>query len=180
MPPSASCASNDTRQGILGNGDIVHISVRKHDTMKTLSTRKKCGLLYEIIAKKKKKQTRKRIEKRKKHSNTIRKYLLQNDFHDDLPTEEGSDDSTIGSVQTTTADTQLLDESNEAYLRAQNGFPIKGITCRGGDNVDITDLSSTFCFLSNNINGFVMKNEGGELLEELTVLKEMQVSAACF
>ena len=147
MPPSASCASNDTRQGILGNGDIGHTSVRKHDTTKTPSSRKKCGLLYEIIAKKKKKQRRKRMEKRKKHSNTIRKYLLQNDFRDDLTTEEDSDDSTSGSMQTINAETRLLDESNEAYLQAQNGFPIEGITCREGDNIDIKDLSSTFCFL---------------------------------
>eukprot|EP00957_Ditylum_brightwellii_P012590 951607-Ditylum_brightwellii.AAC.1 len=44
-----------------------------------------------------------------------------------------------------------MDESNEAYLRAQSGFPIENVTCR----------------------------EGVELLEELTVLKELQVAAAC-
>eukprot|EP00957_Ditylum_brightwellii_P146988 11190844-Ditylum_brightwellii.AAC.1 len=71
------------------------------------------------------------MEKRKNHSNTIRKYLLQNDFQDDLTTEKDSEDSTTGSMQTITAETRLLDESNEAYLRAQNGFPIEGITCRG-------------------------------------------------
>jgi hypothetical protein len=180
MPLSASCAGKDIRQGITGNGDQGHTSVRKHDTTKKSSTRKKYSLLYDIIAKKKKKRTRKRTEKRKKRSKTIRQYLQQNDLHDETPTEEESDDDTTGSERITDADTLMLDESNEAYLRAQNGFPIEGITCRGGDNVVINDLRSTFRFLSNNINGFVMKNEGGELLEELTVLKELQASAACF
>ena len=103
MPPSASCASNDTRQGILGNGDIGHTSVRKHDITKTPSTHKKCGLIYEIIAKKKKKQTQKSTEKRKKRLNTIRKYLLQTESPDESTTEDETDDSTTGSVQTTTA-----------------------------------------------------------------------------
>ena len=146
MPLSASSASKDIRQGISGIGDRGHTSVRKHDTTKNSSTRKKCSLLYDIIAKKKKKRTRKRTEKRKKRSKTIRQYLQQNDLHDESPTEEESDGDTIGSERITDADTLMLDESNEAYLRAQNGFPIEGITCRGGDNVVITDLSSTFRF----------------------------------
>ena len=63
MPLSASCAGKDIRQGITGNGDQGHTSVRKHDTTKKSSTRKKYSLLYDIIAKKKKKRTRKRTEK---------------------------------------------------------------------------------------------------------------------
>eukprot|EP00957_Ditylum_brightwellii_P164596 12532060-Ditylum_brightwellii.AAC.1 len=42
MPHSASSASKDIRQGISGIGDRGHTSVRKHDTTKNSSTRKKC------------------------------------------------------------------------------------------------------------------------------------------
>ena len=59
--------------------------------------------------------------------------------------KEETDDNTIGSSQTTTGETgQLRDESNEAYLRAQNGFPIENVTCREGDNVEVTELSNIF------------------------------------
>ena len=66
MPPRASGASNDTGQGIQGKGDNNHISVRSHNITKTSSTCKKCGLIYEIIAKKAKKRVTKSTEKRNK------------------------------------------------------------------------------------------------------------------
>eukprot|EP00957_Ditylum_brightwellii_P161746 12315245-Ditylum_brightwellii.AAC.1 len=78
MPPWASSASNDTGQGIQGKGDSNHTFVRSHNNMKTSFTRKKRGLIYEIIAKKAKKakkRVRKGKEKRKEQSNTIRKFL---------------------------------------------------------------------------------------------------------
>eukprot|EP00957_Ditylum_brightwellii_P114208 8707469-Ditylum_brightwellii.AAC.1 len=65
MPPRASSASNDTGQGIQGNGDSNHISARSHNNTKISLTRKKCGLIYEIIAKKARKRVRKSREKRK-------------------------------------------------------------------------------------------------------------------
>jgi hypothetical protein len=63
MPLSASSASNGTGQGILGKGVNNHISVRKHDTKQNSSPCKKCGLIYEIIAKKAKKRVRKSTKK---------------------------------------------------------------------------------------------------------------------
>eukprot|EP00957_Ditylum_brightwellii_P138336 10543940-Ditylum_brightwellii.AAC.1 len=56
MPPHASGASNNTGHGIQGKGDNNHISVRSHNITKTLSTCKKHGVIYEIIAKKAKKR----------------------------------------------------------------------------------------------------------------------------
>eukprot|EP00957_Ditylum_brightwellii_P040789 3088105-Ditylum_brightwellii.AAC.1 len=77
------------------------------------------------------------MEKRKKQCNTIRKYLVQTESSEDLTTDEETDDSTIDSSHTPNgATSQLLDESNKAYICAQNDFPLERVTCREGDNVE--------------------------------------------
>eukprot|EP00957_Ditylum_brightwellii_P120290 9178722-Ditylum_brightwellii.AAC.1 len=47
-----------------------------------------------------------------------------------------------------------------------------------GDNVDIKEANNLLRVLTNNVNGLLKSNNGGELLKELTVLKELKVSAA--
>eukprot|EP00957_Ditylum_brightwellii_P091868 6995084-Ditylum_brightwellii.AAC.1 len=137
MPPQASSASNDTSQGIQGKGDSNHISVRSHNNMKTLLTRKKCGLNYEIITKKAKKRVRKGREKRKERSNTVRNFLVRAESSEDLSPDEDTDDSTIDSSRNTNeATSQLLDNTDEAYIQAQDDFPLERVTCREGDNVE--------------------------------------------
>eukprot|EP00957_Ditylum_brightwellii_P056026 4246147-Ditylum_brightwellii.AAC.1 len=56
----------------------------------------------------------------------------------------------------------------------------KLLVCREGNNLNRTIESNIFCLLTNNVNGFNTINEGDKLLEELTILKELKVSAICF
>eukprot|EP00957_Ditylum_brightwellii_P046647 3540374-Ditylum_brightwellii.AAC.1 len=58
MPPSASGAHHNTRQGIQGRGSINQSSTRKSDNKNKESTCTKPGLVYEIMSKKKKKRVR--------------------------------------------------------------------------------------------------------------------------
>eukprot|EP00957_Ditylum_brightwellii_P177356 13509511-Ditylum_brightwellii.AAC.1 len=112
MSPWASSASNDTGQGIQGKEDNNHIS---------------------IIAKKAKKRVRKGREERKEQFNTIRKFLVRAESSEDLSPDEDTDDSTIDSSRTTNeATSQLLDKSDEAYIQAQDDFPLERVTCREG------------------------------------------------
>eukprot|EP00957_Ditylum_brightwellii_P160857 12247779-Ditylum_brightwellii.AAC.1 len=41
------------------------------------------------------------------------------------------------------------------------------------------NIDEVFQVLTNNVNGFNTLNDGNELLEELTILKELKISAAC-
>eukprot|EP00957_Ditylum_brightwellii_P198820 15154417-Ditylum_brightwellii.AAC.2 len=89
---------------------------------------------------------------------------------------EITDDSTTTITNTASEDQDsILNNSNEASCSAQQAFPNKEISCHEGDKVKIIDLNNIFRVLSNNVNGLVTAHEGGELLEELTVLKELNL-----
>eukprot|EP00957_Ditylum_brightwellii_P190749 14521485-Ditylum_brightwellii.AAC.2 len=56
---------------------------------------------------------------------------------------------------------------------------MESVHCRKGDNITVNQSNNIFRILTNNVNSLVITKEGDELLEELTVLKELKVSAAC-
>eukprot|EP00957_Ditylum_brightwellii_P080652 6134163-Ditylum_brightwellii.AAC.1 len=62
---------------------------------------------------------------------------------------------------------------NSATIAPEN------ISSRGSDRIEL-NINNTFRILTNNVNGFNTINEGGELLDELTIIKELNFSAGCF
>eukprot|EP00957_Ditylum_brightwellii_P097834 7450372-Ditylum_brightwellii.AAC.1 len=136
MPPGASGACHNTSQCIRGRGPTNQSSTRKHDNKNKQSTCTKCGLVYELISKKKKKKVHRCTKQRKKQIQTIRRFLVSYT----LPTKstanesESTDNSTTTITNTTSEDQDsILNNSNKASFSAQHASPTKGISCREGD-----------------------------------------------
>eukprot|EP00957_Ditylum_brightwellii_P175679 13376602-Ditylum_brightwellii.AAC.1 len=169
---------------IASNSDTTHRDTENTNHLGSEDNKKKCfdrrkrRLLYEIITKKKKKRVRGSAKKRKKEQqHTIRQFFetAVTNSNTDIETDPDTDHEAREHL------------GNNKNITNQNPTPqtttdnvSKSYECRGGDKLDSNISSNIFQLSTNNVNGFNTANDGDEFLEELTILKELKISAACF
>eukprot|EP00957_Ditylum_brightwellii_P000255 19745-Ditylum_brightwellii.AAC.1 len=136
------------------------------------STRKnKKGLLYGILSKKQKKRCQRGSMRKRtsKKQSQIRKYFepaTAQDSADDTA-EETEEEQDAPYLSPTTIQQTRTNAANVSSNTIQS---------QGGDTIE-PNVNNTFCVLSNNVNGFNTNNESTELIDKLTILKELKISA---
>eukprot|EP00957_Ditylum_brightwellii_P085890 6534119-Ditylum_brightwellii.AAC.1 len=97
-------------------------------------------------------------------------------------TEDETEEKTEEEETFMTSTINILTEQNAPTLTSQ-GNPASTapgtISSRGGNRIEL-NIINTFRILTNNLNGFNTINDGRELLDELTILKELKFLAGCF